>query len=247
MRCWLATAALVLAGVASAATPPEIRFESGRLSVRAYKVKATELFDSIRKRTGVTVVLDEALAGAEVSANFQKLDIERGIRTLVTSVPGASGHSVSYARGGDRRTRLVSVRVFAPGNSRAMPTPTPPRVAALPTAAPITAANPTPDEDERIRRMMDAGVPRDTAERVMDLTQEVQRLQSTPIPGTLSPEDLGPESREQLQTLMGRGVPMERAVQMLLIQERYRSALEELRRSQATHLLGDIPPAPPAP
>jgi hypothetical protein len=237
MRRWLTAAALALAAAASAATPPEIRFESGRLSVKAYKVKATELFDSVRKRTGVTVVLDEALAGAEVTADFQRLDIERGIRTLVTAVPGASGHSVSYARGRDRRTRLVAVRVFAPGNSRPMPMPTAARVAARPTAAP----SPTPDLAERVQRMIDAGVAPETAERVMDLTQEVQRLQSTPIPGTLSPDDLGPESREQLQTLMGRGVPMERAVQMLLIQERYRSALEELRRSQATHLLEPTP------
>ena len=56
-----------------------------------------------------------------------------------------------------------------------------------------------------------------------------------------TPDDLGPESREQLQTLTGRGVPMDRAVQMLLIQERYRSALEELRQSQATHLLEPTP------
>ena len=241
MRRWLTAAALALAAAASAATPPEIRFESGRLSVKAYKVKATELFDSVRKRTGVTVVLDEALAGAEVTADFQRLDIERGIRMLVTAVPGASGHSVSYARGRDRRTRLIGVRVFAPGNSRPMPTPTAARIAALPTAGPPAAVSPTPDPAERVQRMIDAGVPRETAERVMDLTQEVQRLQSTPIPGTLSPDDLGPESREQLQTLMGRGVSMERAVQMLLIQERYRSALEELRQSQATHLLEPTP------
>ena len=241
MRRWLTAAALALAAAASAATPPEIRFESGRLSVKAYKVKATDLFESIRKRTGVTIVLDESLAGAEVTADFQRLDIERGIRTLVTAVPGASGHSVSYARGRDRRTRLVGVRVFAPGSSRALPTPTAARFAARPTPAPPAAVIPTPDPAERVQRMIEAGVPAETAERVMDLTQEVQRLQSTPVPGTLSPDDLGPESREQLQTLMGRGVPMERAVQRLLIQERYRSALEELRRSQATHLLEPTP------
>jgi type II secretory pathway component PulF len=97
-----------------------------------------------------------------------------------------------------------------------------------PGAASIAA----PDPEERLRRMLEAGVPRETAEKVIELTAEVQKLQATPEPGAYRPEDLSPESRQQLQPLLDRGVPMERAVQMLLLQEKYRRTLEELSTLQ---------------
>ena len=47
--------------------------------------------------------------------------------------------------------------------------------------------------------------------------------------------------REQLQPLIDRGVPMERAVQMLLLQERYQETLKGLSTMQRTPL-----PMPPS-
>jgi hypothetical protein len=245
MRRWLLAAALALAATASAATPPDIRFESGRLWVRAQKMRANDLFESIRKKTGVAVKVDDPLAAVEVTVALEGLDIERAIHRLAAAVPGNAGHSLEYARGRDRRTRLVGARVFAPGafrNAPSTPTPAarPVRVRPSPTGTPPA----TPNPEQRLQQMIDAGVPRATAERVIELTRDVQQLQATPVPGSLSPDDLGPESRAQLSTLTDRGVPVERAVQMLLIQERYRAALEELRESQAGHLLGEVTPPP---
>ena len=245
MRRLLIAAALALATAAGAAAPPDVRFEKGRLSVTARRVPASDLCEAVRKRTGVVVSLDDVLAAAEVTADFSGFDIERGIRTLVSSIPGAAGHSVSYARGRDRKTRLVGVRVFGPGSSHTVTrAPTPVRIVSRPT--PVEEPNPiaTPSAEQRVQRMIDAGVPAATAERVMALTTEVQQLQATPVPGSLTAEDLAPDSRAQLSPLMERGVPMERAVQMLLIQERYRSALDELRSSHAPQILGEATPAP---
>jgi type II secretory pathway component PulF len=78
----------------------------------------------------------------------------------------------------------------------------------------------------------------------MNLTREVQNLQVTPVPGSYRPEDLSAASREQLQPLLDRGVPMERAVQMLLLQERYQQTLKKLQNS-AGGGASATPPTPP--
>jgi hypothetical protein len=246
MRLRLTAAALALATAVSGATAPEVRFESGRLWLRAHRTRASDLCESIRQRTGVTVTLDPPLAAAEMTIDIEGIAIERAIRSFASAIPGAAGHSLSYARGRDRRMRLVGVRVFAPGAARA-PLPTPTRAPAVASAPALPSPVATADAEQRLQRMIDAGVPPGTAERVMELTREVQSLQATPVPGSLSPDDLGPEARAQLPALVDRGIPMERAVQMLLIQDRYRQALDELRRSQASgNALPDVTP-PPAP
>ncbi|MGH7821035.1 MAG: hypothetical protein ACREQ9_14825 [Candidatus Binatia bacterium] len=86
--------------------------------------------------------------------------------------------------------------------------------------------------NERLERMVEAGVPRETAEKVIELTAEVGKLRQPPAPGSYRPEDLSPESRKRLDALLEGGVPLERAVQSLLLQEKYQETLKDLANSR---------------
>jgi len=217
----------VTTDVSSAAALPQVRVEGGRLWVRADRQPVSDVLGTVSAKTGVFFDVDGPLAEGTMTLVLEGVELERGIRSLVETLPGAAGHSMSYAS--DRSpARLIGVRVYAPGAPRPplAPEPTAPRVMA---AAPEPTA--TPGATERVERMVAAGVPRDAAESVQDLAREVQRMQTQP--GSYRAEDLTPASREHLAGLLERGVSVERAVQMLLLQERYHQTLDDLRRSQA--------------
>jgi hypothetical protein len=134
---------------------------------------------------------------------------------------------MTYGRGKRGAPELVEVSLFSAGKSPGEGSST---VYAASGETTTAVVQPTPDLQERMDKMVQAGVPRETAEKVIALTREVQKLQATPAPGSYHPEDLSPAMREQLQPLIDRGVPMERAVQMLLLQERYQETLKDLSK-----------------
>ena len=234
--------ALVVAGgvtVFAAASPVRIRFEEGKLWLSARAVAASEIFSSVAERTGVRFVIDSELNPGVLTVDIDGLELERAVRSLVAAIPQAAGHTMSYSseNGG---TRLIEVTIFGPGKA---PAGTGAAVYEATTSA-TPLPFPTPNLQERMEKMVEAGVPRETAEKVMALTQEVQKLQATPAPGSYRPEDLSPASREQLQPLLDRGVAMERAVQMLLLQEKYQETLRELSPLQARQILPDLAKTP---
>ena len=231
---------LAVAAVATAvfATPApgqnlRVRYENGLLSLSSRGVPAPEVFSAIADEAGVRFVIDKELKPASVTMEIVDMEIERAIRNVVSVMPGVAGHTMSYQNVPDGEPRLSQVSIYGPGKSSAGGD-------VYEATAPLPI--PTPDLQERMDRMIEAGVPRETAEKVVELTAEVQRLQATPPPGSYSPDDLSEASREQLQPLIDRGVPMERAVQMLLLQEKYQDTLRDLSEIQ-----GSVPGMPGLP
>jgi len=233
-----AALAVALAGRADAETV-RVRLEDNRLWLSSRGVAAPSVFAEIADRTGIRFVIDKELKLGPITIQLDGMDLERAIRHLVAAVPEAAGHTMSYAQEPDGGTRLTEVSIFGPG--RSLQDGTVYEATAEASAGDTPAMLPTPDLEDRMQRMVEAGVPRDTAERVLELTTEVQKLQATPLPGSYSPDDLSPTSREQLQPLLDRGVPMERAVQMLLLQEKYQSTLKELSEVQGSLAPGVLP------
>jgi hypothetical protein len=225
-----ATAALAcLALLAASAVPARgdgvrAQYRDQKLWVRAVAAPAAQVLSAVAGETGVRFVMDSEIKPGPITIDIDGMALERAIRSLVGQVSGAAGHTMTYARGADGRPHLTQVTLYGPGKAPAEGS------SVVYGSDPAPAPVPTPDLQERMRKMVEAGVPHETAEKVIDLTRDVQQLQATPAPGTYRPEDLSPASREQLQPLIERGVPMERAVQMLLLQERYKDTLGELSK-----------------
>ncbi|MGH7819708.1 MAG: hypothetical protein ACREQ9_08040, partial [Candidatus Binatia bacterium] len=215
-----AVLALGIFASAAAGASPDVRFEEGKLWVTSREVPAPEVFSAIAEKTGVRIVIDKELRPAPLTIRIEGMELERAIRNVVGAIPEVAGHTMSYTKEPSGAPRLAEVSIFGPGKALSAGT----NVYEA-TSPPVF---PTPDLQERMDRMIEAGVPRETAEKVLELTAEVQRLQATPEPGSYRPDDLSAASREQLQPLIDRGVPVERAVQMLLLQEKYQETLKEL-------------------
>jgi hypothetical protein len=211
--------------------PASIRFENGKLWLNVRDAPAADLLKAVAQKTGVRFVVDAEVNPGPISLALDGMPLERAIRNLVAAMPQAAGHTMAYAPTKQGGTRLVKVTLFGPGKTTAGARSAvygdgeEPRTA----SAASPGALPTPNLDDRMDKMLAAGVPRETAEKVIRLTKEVQQLQQTPKPGAFKPEDLTADSREKLQPLVDRGVPMERAVQMLLLQERYQDTLKDLQ------------------
>jgi len=224
--------ALATIALAAPVDPSAIRYENGKIWMNVREAPPGELLKALAKKTGVRFVVDAEVKPGPISLSLEGMPLERAIRNLISVMPQAAGHSMTYAPG-KKGPRLVKVSLFGAGKTAAGENAAvygdgeEPAVNAA--AAPV--ALPTPNLDERMDKMLEAGVPRDTAEKVIKLTREVQKLQATPQPGTYKPEDLSPDSRTKLQPLVERGVPMERAVQMLLLQERYQDTLKDLQKA----------------
>ncbi len=241
-----------LALVAAVAFPApasgvRVQYGGGKLSVNAESAPAAEVLSAIAAKTGVRFVLDPEIKPGPLTVDIVGMDLERAIRSLVTQVSGAAGHTMTYAPAAGGRPRLKQVTLYGPGKAPAEGSSVVYDAEQSPALAPALAPapGPTPDLQERKQKMVDAGVPPETAEKVIDLTRQVQLLQATPLPGSYRPEDLSPAGREQLQPLIERGVPMERAVQMLLLQERYQETLKELGRVPGGADLALPQPQPP--
>ena len=223
-----------------------IKYQGGKLWLNARGVPAADLLKALAQKTGVRFVVDSDINPGPITLTLDGMPLERAVRNLVSAIPQAKGHTMTYASAKKGGPRLVQVSLFSAGKATAgkgaavYGDGAEPPVAEVDARLPLTL--PTPNLDDRMEKMIDAGVPRETAEKVITLTREVQKLQKTPAPGTYSPGDLSPESREKLDPLVQRGVPMERAVQMLLLQERYQATLKDLQGIPASAV-----PQPPAP
>ena len=227
----------------AAADLSSVRYENGKLWLNVRNAPAAELLKVVAQKTGVRFVVAAEVQPGPITLSLEGMPLERAIRNLLSTMPQAAGHTMTYSPSRQGKgTRLVKVTLFGPGKTNAGTdsavygddAPNEPGEQAGGDAPPsiqnaLPGAGPTPSLDERMEKMIAAGVPRETAEKVISLTREVQKLQTTPKPGTYKAEDLNPESREKLQALVERGVPTERAVQMLLLQERYQDTLKDLQ------------------
>lgn len=233
--------AVAVLAVAAGAAPLVVRFDGVKLWVSCQSLPASQLFKALAEKTGVRFALDADIKNGAVTLDLQGLPLERAVRAIAAAVPEAAGHTMSYARQENGEARLTAVSIYGAGKA---PAGGGPAVFAAAGNTPIPF--PTPDLQERLDQMIAAGVPRETAEKVVALTQEVQKLQATPEPGSYRAEDLSPASREQLQPLLDRGVPIERAVQMLLLQEKYQDTLKDLSAIQGSPAV-TIPGVPAIP
>ena len=222
------------AAQAAAVEPSAIRFENGKIWLSVRDAPAADLLKAVAKKTGVRFVVDAEVKPGPISLSLEGMPLERAIRNLIAAIPQAAGHSMAYAPTKQGGVRLVRVTLFGPGKTNAgqgsavYGDGNEPSEAAHAPPPPVAVA--TPSLDDRMDKMLAAGVPRETAEKVIRLTKEVQQLQQTPKPGSFKPEDLSATSRAKLQPLVDRGMPMERAVQMLLLQERYQETLKDLQK-----------------
>jgi hypothetical protein len=243
-RLACAAAPMIIAALALSASGEtvHVQFEGGKLSLAARAATVADVLKAIADKTGVRFVVDAEVKPGPITIDLDAMPLERAIHNLLTVIPQAAGHSMTYARDPRGEPLLVQVTLFGPGKTPAEGGATV-YSASERLATPVVVA--TPDLEAGKDKMIQAGVERQTAERVINLTRDVQNLQVTPVPGSYRPEDLSPASREQLQPLLDRGVPVERAVQMLLLQERYQQTLKKLQSIQA----GKTPvprPTPPA-
>ncbi len=224
----VAAAFVLLAGVAAVgATGVRAQFQDGKLSLAAHAAPLPDVLKAVADKTGVRFVVDSAIKQGPITIDIEAMPLERAFRNLIGSIPEAAGHTMTYTRGKKGTPELVQVSLFAKGQA-----PSGEATVYAASSPPTALALPTPDLDDRMEKMIQAGVPRETAEKVIGLTREVQKLQATPAPGSYHAEDLSPAMRDQLQPLVDRGVPMERAVQMLLLQERYQETLKDLSKMQ---------------
>jgi len=237
--------AIAILGASIPATAASVRavYENGKLTLNARQAPAADVFRTVADKTGIRFVVDAEIKPGPITIDLDAMPLERAIRNLIAAIPQAAGHTMTYGRSRRGAPQLVQVALFGPGKTTVEGGSTVYAGSGEP-GSPVVLT--TPDLDERLDKMIQAGVPRETAERVITLTREVQKLQATPPPGTYRPEDLSPASRDQLQPLIDRGVPMERAVQTLLLQERYQETLKDLSRVSSEGV-DAFPLATPAP
>jgi len=218
MRALVAVSSgFILLSTVAAAAPGshlDIRYREGRLTIHAQSTPANEVFAAITEETSVRFVVDSEIRSALITIDIDDMELERGIRKVVRAVrPAAAMFHHGDANG---ETRLEQVALFGPGKA-----PEGGQAAVLEAESePITAASmPTPDV---MQSLIEAGVPEEAAQGVIDLNAEMEKLRATPVSGSDRPTP-----RDQLQTLVDRGVSMERAMQMLLFEERRRETLKE--------------------
>jgi hypothetical protein len=232
------------AEVAAAGTPtanPAIvtRFRGGKLWLRTQHAPPNEVLEAIARKTRIRFVAVAEIRGDPLTLDIRGMPLERAIRNVLSAIRQVAGHTMSYGHDETGRTRLVEVGLFVAG---AAPSSVSSGVVYGRVDSPPPSILPTVDVEAQIARMVAAGVSREQAEKVIELTQDLRGLQATPAPGTYRPEDLPAAARAELQAVIDRGVPMERAVQMLLLQQKYQTMLKEM-----TPIAGVAIPTPPPP
>jgi len=212
----------------------ETRFENGKLWVSAHTVGAPELFKAIAAKTGVRFRIDSELHPGPMTLEVEGADLERAIRMLIAGVPGAAGHAMAYQAG--TPPRLKEVSIFGAGKAPSS------------MNADVYDAAPAPDLEKQQREMIAAGVDPQTAASVKKLGTAFLGLGSTPAPGSYRPEDLSPDLRAKIPTLLEWGLTTEQAVQRLTMQQEYAAAMKGLTgQDGAQSLFGAVVPPPWAP
>jgi hypothetical protein len=214
----------------------ETRFEKGKLWVSAHTVGAPELFADVAAKTGVRFVIDSELRPPPLTIDIDGKDLERAIRMLIAGVPGAAGHAMAYQPG--RPPRLKEVSIFGAGKAPSS------------MSADVYEAGPKPpppDLEKQQREMVAAGVDPHAAASIKTLGNAFG-LGSTPAPGSYRPEDLSPDLRAKIPTLLEYGLTTEQAVQQLTIQQQYRETMKGLTGMDGMQsLFGAVVPPPGAP
>jgi hypothetical protein len=239
VSCLLFSSIALIGALSSSALAAslETRFEKGKLWVSAHEVAAPDLFAAVAAKTGVRFVIDSELRPGPMTVDIDGADLERAIRMLVAGVPGAAGHAVAYHAG--RPSRPKEVSIFGAGKAPSQM-----------SADVYEAANPepTPDLEKQQREMVQAGVAPKTAASIKTLDKAILGLGSTPEPGSYRPEDLSPDLREKIPSLLEYGYTLEQAVQQLTIQQEYRETMKDLTGQDGMQsLLGAVVPPPWAP
>lgn len=218
----LAFVASLLCSLAAGAAPRShlvVSYREGRLTTHAQATPAHEVFSAIARETGVRFVVDSEISSVPITIDVDGMELERGIQKVVAAVRPAVALFDRDAKGG---ARLGQVALFGAGKA-----PERAKVAVYGAdLAPIAPASvPAPDP---MQSMIGAGVPGQTAEKLIELDARMHDLQSAPVPGSNRPEDLSATSREYIPMLVASGMSPERAIQVLLMADLHRETVNEM-------------------
>lgn len=205
-----------------------IRMEDDNLWLSAAKVTVADVLTAVAEQTGIRFVVDSEVPAGPITVEVEGMPLERAIRALIAAIPEVAGHTMTYASGPRGPGRLVQVTLWGPGRSLAGGAST---VYAAEAQSANDAAPVSPDAEGGEEGGTESSPQSDTTEKVVTLGREAEQLHVPAPAGSYRPEDLSPTSREQLSALLDRGLPMERAVQMLLLQERYQQTLKDLSKT----------------
>ncbi|MGH7821546.1 MAG: hypothetical protein ACREQ9_17415, partial [Candidatus Binatia bacterium] len=93
-RSFLALGAALLAAAlaVSAGTPAvTVKFQAGKLSLRANSAPAADVFSAVAEKTGIRFVVDSEIKPGPITIDIDGMALERAIRNLLTEMPQAAG------------------------------------------------------------------------------------------------------------------------------------------------------------
>lgn len=112
-------------GVTNAERSPDqktdLSFKDGRLSVKAQNLPLARLADELSQKAGVAVLLLEAVGNQPVSANFDSLPLDQGLRQLLQKQDVFFFYGVDE----DQPSSLKAIWIYPKGRGRGL-APTPP-------------------------------------------------------------------------------------------------------------------------
>src|SRR5215510_5389928 len=116
-----AVALMIIAALALAASAEtlHVQFEGGKLSLVARAAPVANVLKAIADETGVRFVVDSEVKPGPITIDLDAMPLERAIRNLLTAIPQAAGHTMTYARDPRGETLLVQVTLFGPGKAPA--------------------------------------------------------------------------------------------------------------------------------
>jgi len=105
--------------LAAPATTVRVQFQDGALSLVARAATAADVFKAVADKTGVRFVVDAEIKPDPITIDIDAMPLERAIRNLLTVIPQAAGHTMTYTRDGRGAPQLVQVTLFGPGKAPA--------------------------------------------------------------------------------------------------------------------------------
>lgn len=118
--CILPAVVLIL-GIPSFSHASELSLEysSGRLSVNASNAPLEEVLKTLSLKCGLKIFLDSSLASKHISAKFDNLSLEQGIKKLVSPYSSAMIFEKIVTPGGRNDFYISEVKVFDSSNKKA--------------------------------------------------------------------------------------------------------------------------------
>ena len=105
--------------LAAPAATVRVQFLDGKLSLAARAAPAADVFKAVADKTGVRFVVDPEIKPDPITIDLDAMPLERAIRNLLTAIPQAAGHTMTYARDPRGEPQLVQVTLFGPGKAPA--------------------------------------------------------------------------------------------------------------------------------